>query len=161
MTQGGEFPHGGAFAAESRGQLSTTRKLSTLAARPSATLRDHGIRWPLISGPNLLPWLALNFVRLTLIRWYLTTDKPCRPGTSRPGARRPAPTRPALSAAQRIQTKINLSSTALHDHGDFSPDGDLAVIYAENSPSGENLPLKIGHKTLVFMITATFQCRNG
>jgi hypothetical protein len=58
-------------------------------------------------------------------------------------------------------SKINLSSAAIHDHGEFSPDGDLAVTYAENSPPGENSPPEIGQKVPDFMIVATFRCAHG
>ena len=44
---------------------------------------------------------------------------------------------------------------------EFSPDGDLAVIYTENSSPGENSPPKIGHKTPDFMIVVSFRRRNG
>jgi hypothetical protein len=48
-----------------------------------------------------------------------------------------------------------------HDHVEFSPDGDLAVAYTENSPPGEKSSPKTGHTGTVFMIVATFRRGNG
>ncbi|HET7014793.1 MAG TPA: hypothetical protein VFI65_12830 [Streptosporangiaceae bacterium] len=53
------------------------------------------------------------------------------------------------------------SRSGNHDHVDFSPDGDLAVKYTENSTRGENSPPKIGHTALHFMITLTFRQATG
>ena len=50
---------------------------------------------------------------------------------------------------------------ALHDHVEFSPDGDLAVTYTGNSSSGEKSTPKTGHTRTVFMITWTFRCQSG
>jgi hypothetical protein len=64
----------------------------------------------------------------------------------------------------RALTKIELTKQPYmitHDHVEFSPDGDLAVICTENSSPGEKSPPKIGQTGIVFLIVATFLQPDG